>query len=466
MSLDVSSLIILSTSIQLFVLTPTDGIKLYYGCGKSNFVCIGTKDNVTSINQGGCIKDKNCQVILRIEKVINTGSNSTSSNQPIKINQVSNLYQKSNMYRRSNMYQRFNWELAIQHSDSILSDNYYNFIYLSISKEKVTLDEKERMEKWIPYISYEKTRNWKYNHFQPRMHVCSAESAADDCDSQLVKLLPEAITYNYRSDFIRFGSIASKLYDDTPLEYFGASGTSNQVINVLIRTRIKNVNYTIDLIKDNLTVSIFHWYGSAESKYWKLVSEARFIEPRLWFQDNEKPANEGNSNEKVEGEKNNDGGKDIDGEKNNGEEVKNSEESNFWIWITICVIGLVIILILIICITFACIESKRNSSNSVNEPVSIGGSVNEPVAMKGKEMSGNERSNHRSESRNIDSKTGSGTRGMRNTRLTYIAELAGYNPTGEPIRGNKTTTVKKHDFKKGFSSVETSRQPGSSSSGG
>lgn len=60
---------------------------------------------------------------------------------------------------------------------------------------------------------------------------------------------------------------------------------------------------------------------------------------------------------------------------NDGEEDRNSDESNLWIWITIGVIGLVIISIPVICIIFACIERKRNSPNS--------GSINEPVAMKG-----------------------------------------------------------------------------------
>lgn len=142
------------------------------------------------------------------------------------------------------------------------------------------------------------------------MDVCLIESVANYCDSKLVKLLPETI-----SDYIRFGSIAPKVQDDTPVTYFEASGISNQVINALIRTRVKNDNYTIDLVKDNLTVSIFHWYGSTESKYWKLVSEARFTEPRLWFQDYEKPPSEGNGSEEVKG-----------GEKNNGEKFSDGEE--------------------------------------------------------------------------------------------------------------------------------------------
>lgn len=85
------------------------------------------------------------------------------------------------------------------------------------------------------------------------MDVCSIESVANYCDSQLVKLLPESV-----NDYIRFGSIALKVYD-TPLVYFGPSGTSNQVVNVLTKTVM---NYTIDLVTDYSTFSIFHWYGS------------------------------------------------------------------------------------------------------------------------------------------------------------------------------------------------------------
>lgn len=38
--------------------------------------------------------------------------------------------------------------------------------------------------------------------------------------------------------------------------------------------------------------------------------EARFTEPRLWFQDSEKPPNEGNGDEKVKGRDRDEGEKD------------------------------------------------------------------------------------------------------------------------------------------------------------
>lgn len=292
MIIKLPTLIVIVTGFSLIVIASSLTFSLYDGCDSASVVCVGARNNESRLNSGGCIKDKDCQVMV---KVFNATLSSGTT-----------IYQ---------------WELAVEWNKLPSSASYRNYVYLAVTQDKMSLAgiSGNRMPVYIPYYSYANEVKPKNSHFEPRIETCkSVEITTTDLKSNKKRIenkvdcnstISTKLTTMESKNFVHFNPMSRINYVDSRLTYYGATGSSDQVLKVNIKN---SVNYSADLFEDKLTISLFHWSAKAGEK-WSLVNEVRNIEPFHFFK----------------------------------KEV--TKKSLLWLWILIGVVGAIIIVALCIC---------------------------------------------------------------------------------------------------------------------
>lgn len=456
---------IIKTLIGQLLLNCVISQQLYEGCGQPDYYCLGSRENIPSINAGGCIKNKNCQVIVKIQKKYN----GTSKPEPKTLPncQSGDLSCRSNPTvggdpERVKDHHQFEWTLAVEWNADRRSQHYCNAIYLAITKEKLKLDSLELLPEYVPYWSYLKTG--RREHFMPKIVVCGIGSTPSTCLKQTASL-----TFESFKNYIHFTNmITQRPYSDTNVRYTRALGSSTRKLLVEYHSMYRNGTYQVDLIDDRLTVSLMHWHGAQTDRLWTFGNDISKFEPSYLFL-KETPSQGSPTIDKISRESSN---------------KKRNKQNLMWLWIGLGIIGLLILLLLCVACFICCYVRRKKSTGKSEEPSPATRTVmiiNRPDEKDGKSAilssSGSTSSSNNSKIKsNIRSKTSSnvnsGNMGTKsdarksgkNKRLNYIAELAGYTP-GRTIEGKKTTSAKEHDFNQQFQSVEENSKAKNQNSG-
>lgn len=336
-------------------------LQLYDGCGDQDVACVGSRDNVPSIHTGGCIERKDCQVFVKVEK-------------------------KDVL---------FSWQLAFGNSRKI--DVPDARLMLAVTKEKVSLQNGE-MPLNIPYYYYIKVPIL-VPIYSPVVLVCRPTRKNDpNCMKGEQKVNPK--------HFIDFVPLNTHNFPDSKLTYTTSKSKSGETLMVnesfTENDSAYNVTFTVNLITDNLTISLFHWDYETNSDVMTPSNSVTNMDPQLLF----------------------------------ARKAGRSKKKLIWLWIPLAIVGLVIIIIIVILICY-----RRN----LEQPHS--------------QSAANERSLLDIPKGEADGKQ-PGKKQKKGNRLDYIANLAGYDPN-QPIRGQKTTPTKKHTSKDSFQSTKIARKQAS-----
>ena len=343
---------------------------LYQGCGEENFVCVGARENVTSFSNSGCIESRSCHVMLRIQK------------QP---------------YAENGADARFIWELAIHYNNSKQSINHYNLLFMAVSKEKVYPRNNNLMAPFIPFVTFAMDQDRKW--FACWMWWCE-NGQPPNCSLKLYQLNDK----DSYTDFMVFDRMLRKKYPDSELHYYGATGTSGQVLLF----KYDYIEDKVDLIEDKLTIVLFHRHRKENSKEYHDNFGGNF-DPRNLFC--------------------------CQGDVIPETEQSKAETNWTWLWIALGAFGFLTIIVAVILIV-CCVrrrKAQKKSREGSNQAIS---------------------GNNRSPSENsLKRKNPSKPNGKR---LDYIAQLAGFDKD-KPVVGTKTTAVKEHNFNESFHSMEQGR---------
>lgn len=276
----------------------THALELYKGCGSDHVVCIGGRSNVSSSGTSGCIGEKNCQSFVKIEKVFsNIEANGQSGEGPI-----------------------FKWEMVFEHSSQHNSSHHLNTLWLVVSNKTVVLQD-GKLPPLIPY--------WEYRKYLSKSRLDGFKVKVNQMC--LLQTRPCAFEVANSQNYISFGPIQAMSYTDTKLEYIGSVGRSKQLISVTFHGKVMEY----DLLQDELTVVLFHWYRNSTASATENYSGN--FEPIHLFK-KEKVKEEPRKQSETEPEKS----KDLT-----------------WLWIVLAI--LLIVTIMIGIIVFYCCR-KRNAA--------------------------------------------------------------------------------------------------------
>lgn len=357
------------------------GHELYSNCGEANTICMGARKNVASFNTDGCIETENCQAFLKVTKNTET--------EPAL----------------------FNWELAIQYNENVNSAHHFNTLYLAINKERIILTKTERMPNNIPYW-YMLTRATK-THFKPYIRLCTGPDP-NICS----KTSKTMLNIKNISKYVKFSPLTRKSYTDSNLQYLSSVGNSLQLLTV----RLEEEEFSYDLLNEQLTISLFHWYSNETGPYEKNFGGN--FDPIHLFKKK--------------------GGKD-DGTRD-GAETDSQKGSLLWLWILLGAIGLALILI-ILCVICCCIKKKKRKSLK-----SIGNSEPTPISKSpSNTVTGRTKSKTNVNEENLVKKK-STIKNVPVNRIDYITKLAGYDNPHKPV-STKVIPARDHDFNKSFHST-------------
>lgn len=377
--------------INQYTLSLAQSQELYNKCGQENVVCVGARNNLSSFNSGGCIKEKNCQVVLIIEQI--------SSN------------------ARITQEVRFEWELAIEYDESAANVHHFNSLFLAVYDKKVSLTpnrDSSYMQSNIPFWHFMTKESKSENLVTPKIYKCEPAKELD-CERTV---LNDAQIHNY----VTFGLLGDRKFSDTQLNYIGSSGKSRQVLRVEYDDDV----YKYDLINDKLTIALFHWFTDESRPY-----ETNFggnFEPMHLFKNG--AIGDGDTTEEQGRDSQDNGGKKMT-----------------WLWIVVGVVGILVLVLIvgIICCCFCfCKKTKRKTrskSREIPEPGSFSTADTKTV------------NNTTISERSVNGEVRKAPTKASSNRLNYIAQLAGYDPSGKPLAGPKVTPVKAHDFNKSFHSA-------------
>ena len=348
------------------------GQTLYEGCGEENFVCVGAKENVTSFSNSGCIESRSCHVMLRIQKLPDA---------------------------EEGVDAKFSWELAVHYNNSTKSIYHYHTLFMAVSREKVYLRNDGYMAPFIPYWNFATYEDKDKDHFRCKLWSCE-DGQPPNCSLKLRGHRKD--TYK---DFVAFNGMLWKKYPDSELHYYGATGTSGQVLLF----KYKDIEYKVDLIEDKLTIALFHWHKNENSNNYYHKNFGGNFDPRNLFC--------------------------CQGDVIPETEQSKAETNWTWLWIALGAFGFLTIIVTVILIV-CCVrrrKAQKKSREGSNQAIS---------------------GNNRSPSENsLNRKNPSKPNGKR---LDYIAQLAGFDKE-KPVVGTKTTAVKEHNFNESFHSMDQGR---------
>lgn len=212
---------------------------LYQGCGTdpSRIFCIGSKKNAPSIKSGGCIDNKNCNLVIRIEKMSNND---------------------------------YKWEWAFKSSKN------GTMSALAIGKESIRITNKGS--------DIEAPDNKPFYGFKQdqgvQLMVTTCKSMKGACSNE------QRIISESDHNLIKFGKTSDpKPYGDVNgTRFIGTSGKSKKVLSLNLSNSTngnneKDINLNLDTDRLVFTYKLWYYDGSK----WNLVEKSRNMEPVVIF---------------------------------------------------------------------------------------------------------------------------------------------------------------------------------------